>query len=137
MEDGASAEIVDDRRHFNRVAVGKKRRSSDGHHHGFRLCAVDARNLAVHYSGLARAPQHGVARPYGVQCDDVGAYEFDGDHIFADSAEVKLRCAGAGRATVPNGCRERCQLASRVIKKTSVRVCDSQLLGGKFCGSVS
>jgi len=28
-------------------------------------------------------------RPSGGQCD-VGAYEFDGDYIFADGAEVKL-----------------------------------------------
>lgn len=28
-------------------------------------------------------------RPYGGVCD-VGAYEFDGDYIFADGAEVKL-----------------------------------------------
>jgi len=31
----------------------------------------------------------GATRPYGSQCD-VGAYEFDGDYIFADGADVKL-----------------------------------------------
>jgi hypothetical protein len=31
----------------------------------------------------------GAARPYGPQCD-VGAYEFDGDYIFADGADVKV-----------------------------------------------
>jgi len=35
------------------------------------------------------ADERGAARPYGAQCD-IGAYEFDGDYIFADGLEGKL-----------------------------------------------
>ena len=33
--------------------------------------------------------ERGAARPNGAQCD-VGAYEFDGDYIFADGVDVQL-----------------------------------------------
>ena len=35
------------------------------------------------------ADERGATRPYGPQCD-VGAYEFDGDYIFANSFDVAL-----------------------------------------------
>jgi hypothetical protein len=43
--------------------------------------------------------ERGAARPYGAQCD-IGAYEYDGDYIFADGFQAKLsqlgQAAGAG-----------------------------------------
>jgi hypothetical protein len=35
------------------------------------------------------APARGATRRYATLCD-VGAYEFDGDYIFADGVDVKL-----------------------------------------------
>jgi hypothetical protein len=45
--------------------------------------------LEVDGSTSLNSDARAAARPYGAQCD-VGAYEFDGDYIFADGAEGKL-----------------------------------------------
>jgi hypothetical protein len=45
--------------------------------------------LEANNSTTLTTDERGDARPYGAQCD-VGAYEFDGDYIFADGVDVKL-----------------------------------------------
>jgi len=53
--------------------------------------AYNAAPSCVEADGSTTLPgdERGAARPYDAVCD-VGAYEFDGDYIFADGADVKL-----------------------------------------------
>jgi hypothetical protein len=53
--------------------------------------AYDAAPSCLEADGTTALVSDGrlASRPYSVQCD-VGAYEFDGDYIFADGAEVNL-----------------------------------------------
>jgi hypothetical protein len=53
--------------------------------------AYDAAPSCLQADGTTTLTRDGriAVRPYSVQCD-VGAYEFDGDYIFADGADVKL-----------------------------------------------
>ena len=53
--------------------------------------AYDAASSCLEANGSATlaSDERGAARPYGAQCD-IGAYEFDGDYIFADGFQPKL-----------------------------------------------